>query len=329
MVSPERSVELPVLRREVLAARDARLTGALLVLSLVAVAVVDAALIARGYILAGVIADGVLLILLLNISGWRRASDPTTGAALSAMRALALIPLARVAAAGMPIAHASPPLADLLVVVPVAYAAIRFAPLVGVGIGGLFGGAVSGPRASRVRVIADTGVTIAGGVLGLVAYELGAPSLIPVQPSGGRVVLAAAAVTAIAVVEEVVFRGLLQTTLQRLDVRIGFLVASALFACGYLAAGSPALVLTFALAGLVFGYAYALSGSLRGPVAGHWALALGAFVEWPGLHGVHSTALQGQTTTFVLAVLVGAGAVAGAAQLGAGARSRHAGPDAH
>jgi membrane protease YdiL (CAAX protease family) len=115
------------------------------------------------------------------------------------------------------------------------------------------------------------------------------------------VLVALAAATAAAAVEEVVFRGLVQVTLQRVAGRAGLVAASALFAATYLDASRAALVLAFALAGLVFAYAVARTGTLAGAVGGHVLLAAGAGGLWPAVLGrSHLAWLHGAGTTIGL-----------------------------
>ena len=256
-----------------------RTARAVIVSGPVLLGVVDAAFITRGHLLAGAIADGVLLVVLLNVAAWHRMAS---GAAVSAMRALALVALARVVAAGMPVGDVSEPVAQLMVAVPVGYAALRFAPLVGVRMRRLFA-APSVPH--RKALLGDTGMLAAGAALGLLAYELDAPALATADASSERIAIATVAVTVTVVVEELVFRGLLQTALQRIAGPLGAVAATALFACAYLGSGPAAAVLTVAVAGALFAYGFARSGSLNGAIAGHYALAIGAFVVWPVLLG--------------------------------------------
>ncbi|MFL5841851.1 MAG: hypothetical protein ACJ77Z_15490, partial [Thermoleophilaceae bacterium] len=93
----------------------------MLALCVVALVVVEAALIAPGHVLAGQIADGLLLLVLLNFRG--RSGEHGWSArergVPAAMRALALVPLARVLAAGLPLGHFSEALNELIVVLPV------------------------------------------------------------------------------------------------------------------------------------------------------------------------------------------------------------------
>ena len=257
--------------------RSARIV---LVSAVVLLAAADAALVARGHLLAGAVADGALLVLLLNVAAWHRMAS---GAAASAMRALALLALARLVAAGMPTADVSRPAAQLMVALPVGYAAVRLAPLTGVRLRRLFH-----PRSvlrRRERALTDVGVVLAGAALGLIAYELDAPALATADSSSTRVALATLAVTVTVVVEELVFRGVVQSALQRIAGRLGAAAATVLFACAYLGGGPAGAVLAIAAAGAVFAYGFARSGNLYGAIAGHYALALGAFVAWPLLLG--------------------------------------------
>jgi membrane protease YdiL (CAAX protease family) len=292
------------LRAELDDREDDRLALGVLALCVVAVVVVEAALIAPGHVLAGQIADGVLLLVLLNFRG--RSGEHSWSArergVPAAMRALALVPLARVLAAGLPLGHFSEALNELIVVLPVGFAAVRLAPIVGVSVRSLV----------QARLDRNgAGTVVIGTVLGLVAYLLGAPPLVPAGAGAGRIAVAVVAVSAVAVVEELVFRGLVQITLQRVAGRIGLVAATCLFASTYLSAGPASLVLTVALAGVVFARAVARTGLLGGAIAGHWALTLGAVVVWPALLGrSHPTWLEGGLTTTGLALLVGAATLA-------------------
>jgi membrane protease YdiL (CAAX protease family) len=288
------------LRAEIGDREDDRPALLVLALCVVALAVVEVRLIAPGHVLAGQIADALLLLLLLNFPGRGREhswSAPERGAQ-AAMRALALVPLARVLAAGLPLGRFSEALSELMIALPVGFAAIWLAPIVGVSL----------RRLAPARLDRSGAMVVAiGAVLGFVAYLLGASPVLPPGAGLGRVAVAVIAVTAAAVVEELVFRGLAQITLQRVAGRVGVVAATGLFVCTYVNAGSAALVLAFALAGVVFAHAVARTGVLSGAIAGHWALSIGAFLVWPALLGrTHSTWLEGPLTTTGLVFLVAA-----------------------
>ena len=95
-----------------------------------------------------------------------------------------------------------------------------------------------------------------------------------------------------ALVEEIVFRGLVQTSLQRLAGGVGALAAAGLFAVSYISFGSASLVLLMALAGLLFAHSVARSGVLGAALAGHVLLAAGAAVVWPVLLGPRASRLS-------------------------------------
>lgn len=265
------------------------------VTAVVAIVAVEAALVVPGHLLAAQITDAVLVFALVN-AGPRHVSTHSarTAAALAALRALALVPLIRVVALGLPMRDWSEPAAILAIALPVGLVALRLAPLVGLRLRRLFG--ASSP--------ADLYAVAAGGVLGLVACLAGAPQLWPDGSAGGRIAVAVVAAVVAASAEELVFRGLVQSTLQRAFGRLGMLAAAAVFTATYLDAGSAVLVLTFALAGIVFGHVVALTGALPGVIAGHVLLVVGAGAIWPALLDGPRTDLDTPATAIVLAIAV-------------------------
>jgi membrane protease YdiL (CAAX protease family) len=291
-----------------------RAAAALVGVSLLVLVVVDVALFTRGHALAGAIADALLLFLLLNFDLWRSRSRVSEAASFSpvdgAVRAVALVALARVVAAGMPVARASDRLAALTVALAVGFAALRMAPLVGVSLRVLFG------ASPRERSNLELKVVAGGAVLGLVAYAFGGPDLVAGRHSPGQVAAAYAVVTLTVVAEELVFHGILQSALQRLAARLGFVAAAALFVSGYLGGGSAGFVLTIALAAVLFGYAFALTSDLASVAVAHWLLAAGAFVAWPLVFGRSDvTWLHGPVATALLAIAVVATAALGSTRL--------------
>jgi hypothetical protein len=252
---------------------------------------VEAALIAPGHLLAGDIVDAALVLLLVSVTADAGVGDSSArgDAALLAMRALALVALIRVVGLGLPLHHRSDALGTLVVAVLIGYATIRAAPIVG----------VSRQMLLQIRSpLVQARTAAAGLALGLVAYLLGAPRLWPAGAPAGRVLVALLAAAAAATVEEVLFRGVVQVTLQRAAGRAGLLGAGLLFAATYLDLSPVALVMAIALAGFVFADAVARSGSLAGAVAGHGLLAVGAGGIWPALLGTeHPAWLHGTAAT--------------------------------
>ena len=117
--------------------------------------------------------------------------------------------------------------------------------------------------------------------------------------------MALVAAVVAAAVEEGVFRGLVQITMQRAAGRVGFVGSVVLFSATYLGTGSAALVLTFALAGLIFADNVARTGSLVGAGLGHVVLVLAAGALWPAVLGRrHHASLSDLGTTIVLSLAI-------------------------
>jgi membrane protease YdiL (CAAX protease family) len=238
-----------------------------------AIVAIEALLVAPGHLLAAQILDAALVFALVNIGP--HGELPRSARALpglAALRALALVPLIRVVSIGLPSRDWNEPVAVLAIALPIGFVALALAPTVGVRRRALI--------AWRVR-LAGVYAIFAGIVLGLLAFLAGAPAMWPDGATDSRAALGVAAGTIAAIVEEIVFRGLLQTTLQRAFGRAGVLLAAAVFAATYLDIGSTALVLTIALAGVVFAHAAASAGNITGAVIGHVLLVVGAGAIWP------------------------------------------------
>ncbi|MDQ6778821.1 MAG: CPBP family intramembrane metalloprotease, partial [Actinomycetota bacterium] len=268
----------------------------------VALICVEAGLFAPGHVLAGEILDAVLVLILLNVS-----RDPAPGrsgeraATDAAMRALALVALVRVVAAGLPLGDGSQALGTLVIALLIVPTAIGIGYVASVPIFRLM---ALGPV--RAPVLASA----AGLVLGLAAYLFGAPRIWSTGAHGGGIALALAAATAAAAAEELMFRGVVQATFQRVVGRLGVVVATALFATTYLSAGSAGLVLVIALAGAVFGYVVWRTSSLGVAIAGHVVLALSAGALWPELLSADRGAWSHSPAATILAAVALAGAAA-------------------
>ena len=253
-----------------------RAYAAAALLAVAAIVTVEIALVAPGYMLEAQLVDALLVFALLNAGSRREAVQPANlGPLVGALRALAIVPLIRVVALGLPMREWSDSLSLLAVALPIGVAALWLVPGTGLRLGRMF--------SLRRMSLADLYAGSAGAVLGLLAFLAGAPALYPDGAEGDRIAFAVGVAILAAAVEEVVFRGLLQGTLQRAFGRVGMLAAVALFTAMYLDAGSTALVLTIALAGVVFAHAVAHSGALAGVIVGHALLVTGAGAFWPAL----------------------------------------------
>ncbi|MDP8909471.1 MAG: CPBP family intramembrane metalloprotease [Chloroflexota bacterium] len=241
-----------------------------------AIVAVEALLVAPGRLLAAQIVDALLVLALVN-AGPRRetqASSPRTLAAIGALRALALVPLVRVMALGLPMSDWTEPPAVLAVTLPLGLVAFWLAPVVRLRLRRMFSLSVG---------LADLYAISAGLTLGLLAFVAGAPRLWPDGADDERIALGLAAAAVAAFVEELVFRGLIQSTLQAAVGRVGIVAAMVLFAATHLDAGSTVLVLTIALAGVAFSHAFANTGRLPGVILGHVVFVVGAGAVWPSL----------------------------------------------
>jgi membrane protease YdiL (CAAX protease family) len=94
---------------------------------------------------------------------------------------------------------------------------------------------------------------------------------LPVSTSGpgSQIFTGLVLVVAVAFVEEVIYRGVLQTTATAVMGRIGVLLMSLAFAAGYLGNGSLASVTIAFGFGLVFALLVARTGSLLGVTLAH------------------------------------------------------------
>jgi membrane protease YdiL (CAAX protease family) len=86
------------------------------------------------------------------------------------------------------------------------------------------------------------------------------------------------------VLEELLFRGLVQASMTPLLGPWAVLVADALFAATYAGAASGAYVAVMAGFGLAWGWWVRRTGSLAGAAVGHGSLAAGLLVIWPAVH---------------------------------------------
>jgi membrane protease YdiL (CAAX protease family) len=286
-------------------ASDSRSRRYLAALTLLAAGVVavEACLVLPGHLLAAQIVDAVLVLLLVNVGprGGSASSERAT-AALAALRALALVPLARVVALSLPMRHWSDAASVLLIAVGIGAATLQIAPAVGVARRLLVS-----PRLVPAHLTAAA----AGAGLGFVAFLVGAPALWPSGADNGRIAAAVAAAVCAAVAEELLFRGVLQLTFQRVAGTLGVLVSSSIFAATYLDAGSAALVLTYALAGFLFARSVVHTATLGGAIVGHVLLAVGAGGLWPIVFDRTAPfELHEPLTTVLLTIAIAASAAA-------------------
>jgi membrane protease YdiL (CAAX protease family) len=246
------------------------------ILAVVAAVGAPELLIMQGYVLAAAAVDAVMVFLLLNAESLRvgplgRALP--TPQSTTAMRVLAIVPFSRVISVALPLSELSLPVAQLVT-----------AALVGLSVIGL----ASHAGLSRGVVLKSQGggrLVATGAVLGFVGYLFGAPVLVESTEEPLGILIALVAASTAAAVEEVVFRGLVQRSLQRVAGQAGILAAVALFVCTYLGFGSLPILLLVAFAGLRFARTVAQADAVGDVIVGHIVLTTGATVIWPLLLG--------------------------------------------
>jgi membrane protease YdiL (CAAX protease family) len=264
-------------------------------------------LIAHGHLLAGQLCDAVLLLVLVNVPGGAWLSDRAeeAAAAIAAMRALALVALARVVGIAVPIVHYhSSSEAQMLVAALVGLAAARLGWLLGFDARRLL---ALGSSAGELAAVGG------GAAIGVLVYYLGGEPSVSSEADLTVLLGAVEAATLTALVEEFLFRGLLLALFARLAGRAGVLAPTALFAFTYAGSGSLALVLAMAVAGALFAYAAHSSGRLGAAFGGHALLSLAAGVVLPvalGARAAESVPALATATAVVAFAIVAPAALA-------------------
>jgi membrane protease YdiL (CAAX protease family) len=258
--------------------RVARVAPAPLVLAYLVLVAAALALPVLASPLSGAIANAVLLLVLLEHRRYFLLERPRPAAATmaTALGALALVPLLTLLSFALALDRTSAGAYALIgapAVLAVVLAARTLQP-------GRSLRDWAGTRFPRQAVVAASGIP-----LGLAGFALLEPGPLAGSPSGAALIGAAVIVFVVAgVVEEAIFRGLLQPALgDVLGPAAGTAAASLLFAAAYLGAGSAEAVAFFAVLGALAGAWVQRTGDLAGVAAAHGLLASGLIVVWPAL----------------------------------------------
>ncbi len=213
------------------------------------------AILTFGGALPGLVAQGLLMIGLLRL-GWRQESPVQR-----ALLALALLPLLRILSVVMPIEGLGPLLWYGWVGVPLllgAWLAVRALDLTPAQIG-----------LRRTAAFPQIVIALSGPPLGLAAYALFHPVAL-VSRTGLEALLAAAILIVFAgFAEELIFRGILQATLEEALSFWGVIAGAALYAVAHLPTLIPGYILYMGGVGLLFGWAVRRTGSTWGVIAAH------------------------------------------------------------
>lgn len=243
------------------------------------------ALVAYGSALEGILVDAVVVPLVLNrylVERGRLAASGTACAeltkSLDLLLVLPLVPILRICSLTM-VVPSVPELERYVVVgIPVMAAALWTAALV-----------------DRHHLIAllrvhslrrQAAIALTGLPLGLLAYLALRPEPLAEPTSPARIAAGCAILVIFSgLLEEFVFRGLLQNAFCARFGPAGQLVSGALFAASYLGSGSVAAVAVFASVGVGFGLAVGGTHSIVGVVAAHGLLSIGLVLVWPHILG--------------------------------------------
>jgi CAAX protease family protein len=213
------------------------------------------------------------LVLIALVNHWAFARTPGAPAALLV---LALLPLLRILSVTMALDGLETLYQYALVGAPLLVAVVFVASIVRAA-------AVS----ERLRTWSwrrEGPVALSGLPLGGIAFLLLGPNA-PVERVTWANLLAGSLILLIftGVLEELLFRGLLQTSLVELFGRGGILLTALLYAAAYLGTRSPLAIAFAAVLGVLFGWTVERTGSLLGVALAHGLLNVGALLVWPTL----------------------------------------------
>jgi membrane protease YdiL (CAAX protease family) len=210
---------------------------------------------------AGVLAEGLMLIAVVGLSMRQRP-----GPAQRLTLALALLPLVRILSLALPAA-----------IVPMIYWYLEIGLAVFEGILLMMRRLDLRPRDVGIRrapIGEVLSVGLVGALLAVPAYLIVGPvDLGQGQGLVGLAVASAVVIIFVGFLEELLFRGLIQSAGTALLSRGGVLVSVGATALMYSASLNPRYVVFAAVVAAFFGIVARRSGSIAAPVAGHAALA--------------------------------------------------------
>jgi len=251
-----------------------RSVAAALHLYVAAIAIAEA-LIAFAAPLAGTVLYAFVLLIIINHDAWLRAQSASESGVLMT---LALLPVLRIASLTMPLTELPEIAWYAAVGTPVLFAATLASLWCGLTRADI--GLVL-PSWRPQAAVAATGVP-----LGLVAYLVAEPSAVA-GTSGvpGMIAGALMLFVFVGLLEELVFRGMVQTVFEGALGLPGVFWSTMLFTVMYVGARNAAFVALMAAVGLAFGWFVRRTGSIVGVAAAHGLLASGLLIAWPQLIG--------------------------------------------
>ena len=221
----------------------------------------------------GAVLHGVVLATLVTLQA-RRASH-VEGPALAA---LTLVPLLRLLSLTTPVPEWQPIWWLVLASVPLATAAIIAARALGLSRAALGLGRAHWPT--------QLGVALTGVPAGIGWWLWADPAPLGVGADTGELfVLVIVIALGIGVLEEFVFRGVIQAALSRAYSDGGVALTAALFGVMYLGTLSVATVVSISVIGLAYGIIARVTHSIVGVAISHSLVVVGGLVVWPRVLG--------------------------------------------
>ncbi len=208
--------------------------------------------------LAGVIVDGILIIGLVNLTYFMTVPETRR-----IFMALILVPFLRILSIAIPIPQVSPIFWYVMIGIPLLLAA-----MIGVWVNKL-------PALTQSQPVGKLIVQVLFGLSGIPLALLAARVLPAVKmpipdKSLGWVILGAIILFLFsALIDEIIFRGLVQNAFSVLFGRAGIIVTSILYAAMFLGTLQPGYVIFFGLTGLLFSAWVKFSDSLWGAIIAH------------------------------------------------------------
>lgn len=226
---------------------------------------------------AGTLVDAVVLLAIVNHYAWLGSQSGTTARVPSdaaALPVLALLPILRLASVAMPVT-ALPEI--------VWYAAVGAPVLAAAWVAARVAGLKAADIGLRVPSWPAQIATAAAGVpLGLAAYWIAQPDLVGGTSGVGRGLLGGAILLmCVGLLEELIFRGLVQTVFEGALRCPGIVWSTLLFALVYASSRDPAYIAFIAAVGAAFGWCARRTGSIVGVAAAHGLLVAGLLIAWP------------------------------------------------
>jgi membrane protease YdiL (CAAX protease family) len=209
-------------------------------------------------VVVGATIDGVLLFTIVNVAFFSRSDSIR-----KILIPLLLVPLLRILSLAIPIPHIMPIFWYLLVGVPLLIATFIVVRVIGL------------PALSLRQSFMKWFLQILFGLLGipigiLAAYLLSSPSIMIPGKTIGWIISGAIILTLCsALIEEIIFRGLVQNVTLDSYGLIGLLISSGVYAIMTVGTLSPGYVIFFGITGLLFSLWVKISGSLWGVILAH------------------------------------------------------------